>query len=202
MFKLLRTFFGRTSQPPAPSIQPDPEQELSDTEILQEYFSPPKEVRQALKRFTQLISRHLGSEESKRLTNRVMACLQPGETIEDALISGLVGENGQQDGKWIMLSADWREVDELEWQANRLLQAFGITTPWQLEEAERTTLPHALLALSAWVRQHGLSLMHVRADSYAAFLVDDKDLPAVIELASQAGLTVQDGDEFARENLS
>lgn len=202
MLKLLRSLLSGRSQPSTTSTQTEPDQSLSDTEILKEHFSPSKEARQALKRFTQLISRHLGSEESKRLTNRVMACLQPGDTVEEALVNGLVDERGQQHGKWMLLSVDWRASDEVEWQANELLQAFDITVPWHFGEAKGRTVPEAMLAFSSWVGQYGLSLLHLGGDTYAAFLVRHADLPAAIELASQAGLSVQDEADYARDNLS
>jgi len=190
MFTLLRNLLDRT-----PS-QPEPDENLSDTQILKEYFSPSKEARQALKRLTALITRQLGSDESKRLTNRVMACLQPGDAVEEALVNGLI-----EDGR-MLLSVDWRAADEVAWQANALLRAFGVTAPWELAVAEAATVPRALLALSAWAGQHGLSLLHIGGDGYAAFLVRNADLPAVLDLAAQAGLTLHDEAAFARENLA
>jgi hypothetical protein len=200
VFTLLKKLFGQQA-PALPAATAEADENLSDKQILKEYFSPSKEARQALKRLTALITRHLGSEESKRLANRVMACLQPGEAVEEALVNGLVEDDGPH-GNPVVLSVDWRAADEVAWQANALLQAFGVTAPWELAVAEPATVPRALLALSAWAGQHGLSLLHIGGDGYAAFLVRNADLPAVLDLAAQAGLTLHDEAAFARENLA
>ena len=202
MFTLLKKLFGQQVPAlPVATAEADPDEHLSDTQILKEYFSPSKEARQALKRFTELITRHLGSDESNRLTNRVMACLRPGEAVEEALVNGLVEDDGPH-GKPVLLSVDGRAADEVEWQANALLQAFGVTETWELALAEPATVPRALLALSARAGQDGLTLLHIGGDGYAALLVRDADLLAVMELAAQAGLTLHDEAAFARDNLA
>jgi len=197
LFTLLKKLFGQQAPAlPAATAEAIPDDNLSDTQILKEYFSPSKEARQALKRLAALITLHLASDESKRLTNRVMACLQPGDSVEDALVNGLVEDDR------VLLSVDWRAADEVAWQANALLRAFGVTEPWELALAEPATVPRALLALSAWAGRHGLSLLHIGGDGYAAFLVKDADLPVVMDLAAQAGLTLHDEAAFARDNLA
>jgi len=210
MFKLFRKLLGRDSTTgPVAKVEVEVEVEvevdetLSDIQILQEYFSPPKKARQALRQFMLLISQRLGVHESKRLTNRVMACLQPGKTTDEALVHGLVDERGQQHGQWVLIHLDCRATEEVEWQANEVLRTHGVTVSWHLGEIEGMTPPQALGAFSIWVRQYGLSLLHLQTGDtdWCAFLVEESNSLQVLQLAEQAGLKVQREEEFLADHL-
>lgn len=203
MFKLLRKLLGRNlaaQAEPAPEI----DENLSDAQILREYFSVPKQVKAALKHFITLISEDLGEQESRRLTRVVLSNLQPGDTANEAITNGMLGEKGQRRGKWFLIQLDWKATEDLEWQANEVLMTAGIAESWQLQSASGKSVPMALLEFSSWVRHRGFQLLHLDLghDAYYAFLVNDTKVEEVLRAAKEAALKVQDSSEFGRENAA
>jgi hypothetical protein len=200
MLKRLKKLFERDA-----TTRPMPEviETLSDTQILEEYFSPTQAAKEALKTFALLISSYLGTAESERLTDRVMSCLQPGKSTDEALLEGLVDEHGQQHGKWLLINTDFRATDEIEWQANEVLQAHGVAESWHLDGTDEMTPLQALGAFSTWVRPYGMELLHLEAGDtdWCAFLVKASDARQVLQLAEKAGLKVQYSEDFLADNL-
>lgn len=199
MLKLLKKLFQQ-QETTRPALEAD--EALSDTQILQEYFSPSEEAKETLREFLRLISYHLGVHESERLTDCVMSCLQPGQTNDEALLDGLVDERGQQHGKWLLIHLDFRATDELEWQANEVLQAHGIKELWHLSKTNEMSPPQALGEFSIWVQNYGLNLLHLQAGDtdWCAFVVQESDSFQVLQLAEKAGIKVQKNREFLLEN--
>lgn len=199
MFKLLKKLFEQdaTAQPLS-----EADETLSDAQILEEYFSPSGAAKEALRTFASLMTHHLGHPESDRLTDRVMSCLHPGQTTEEALLDGLVDECGQQHGKWVLIHVDFRDTGEIEWQANELLQAHDVAGSWHLGDTDEMTPPQALNKLATWVKRYGLELLHLEAGDtdWCAFLVKASDTRQVFQLAEKAGMKVRYSDDVLAEN--
>jgi len=178
------------------------EEILSDAQIIKEYWPVSEEDNQALRRFVRLITVQLGAEESDRLTTLVMSEREPGDAIE-AGINAILDEDGQRRGKWVLIQVDWKATEEVEWQANELLTAAGIAENWHMENGTKVTVPHALVEFSTWVRPRGFRLLHLDLgdDSYYALLVREDQLEEIVLAAEDAGLDVQESDDFEREQL-
>ncbi|MDN4055104.1 hypothetical protein QPK32_18690 [Massilia sp. YIM B02763] len=202
MFTFLKKLLEKDIRRPDVHVEAD--ESLSDTQILQEHFSVSRKSRRALKQFVLLISQHLGADESQRLASRVMSCLQPGEMAGDALLNGLVGERGQQLGKWLLIHLDYRASEEIEWRANEALRSHCQPAPWHSSGTEEATAADILLSFSIWVRQHGMELLHIRTggSDWSPLLAKHADLPRILALAEEAGLTIQREDEFLRDNFA
>lgn len=174
----------------------------SNEQLLRAHFSFSEEAGQALGRFVSLISGHLGSGESERLSSLAVSRLRLGDTADDAIADSLLGDDGQRPGKWLLLQVDWKATEEVEWQANELLAAAGLTERWQLQDGPDTTVPQALLAFSAWAEHLGFHLLHLDLghDAYYALLAPADRSAAMLRAALEAGLKLQDSGAFAAEN--
>ncbi|WP_156794641.1 DUF6630 family protein [Herbaspirillum seropedicae] len=202
MFKLLSKLWGRDlTSPRGPTVEE--EEILSDAQIFKEDFSVSKQNKQALGRFVRLITAQLGGEESQRLATSVMSHLGPGDTASDAIQNGILDDDGQRRGQWVVLQVDWKATEEVEWQANELLTTAGITETWNMESGTNATVPHALVEFSSWVKPRGLRLLHLDFgdDAYYALLVLADQLEEIIQAAENAGLNIQGSDDFEREQL-
>lgn len=201
MLKLLSRLWGRKSA--SPKVHSLEEEEiLSDAQIIKEYWPVSEEDDQALRRFVRLITVQLGAEESDRLTTLVMSDREPGDAIE-AGINAILDEDGQRRGKWVLIQVDWKATEEVEWQANELLTAAGIAETWHMKSGTKVTVPHALVEFSTWVRPRGFRLLHLDLgdDAYYALLVREEQLEEIVLAAEDAGLDVQESDDFEREQL-
>lgn len=201
MLKLLRKLWGRDlSAPLEPTVKED--ENLLDAQILEEYFSVSTQAKQALERFLTLITAQLGTEESQRLTKLVISHLRCGDTTSGAIESGILDDEGQRRGQWVLLQVDWRDTEEVEWQANELLTVAGITETWHLQGGTNTTVPKVLLEFSSWVKPRGFRLLHLDlgSDAYYALLTSQEKSAEILQIAKEAGLKVQESDEFEVEN--
>lgn len=201
MLKLLRKLWGRNlSAPPEPTVEED--ENLLDAKTLEEYFSVPTHAKESLGRFLTLITAQLGTEESQRLTKLVISHLECGDTTGGAIESGILDDEGQRRGKWVLLQVDWKATEEVEWQANELLTVAGITETWHLQGGTMTTVPRALLEFSSWVKPWGFRLLHLDLgnDAYYALLMSQDKSAEIVQMAKEAGLKVQESDEFEVEN--
>ena len=116
--------------------------------------------------------------------------------------SGILDDEGQRRGKWVLLQVDWKATEEVEWQANELLTVAGITETWHLQGGTKTTVPRALLEFSSWVKPRGFRLLHLDLgnDAYYALLMSQDKSAEIVQMAKEAGLKVQESDEFEVEN--
>lgn len=201
MLKLFSKLFRR--DPPAVSEPTAQTREVfSDAQLLRAHFAVTKEAEEALRRFSTLITVQLGSEESQRLTSRVVSRLRLGDTPDDAITSGFLDDEGQRPGKWLLIQVDWKATEEVEWQANELLAVAGVTETWQWQGRTNATVAEALLAFSAWVAQRQFHLLHLDLghDAYYALLVPADKSEEVLRAAEEAGLKLQGAREFEAEN--
>lgn len=201
MLKLLSKLLGRDlTAPPEPPVEED--ENLSDAQILKEYFSASTQAKQALRRFLTLITAQLGTEESQRLTKLVISHLGRGGTTSEAIESGILDDEGQRRGRWVLLQVDWKATEEVEWQANELLTVAGINETWHLQDGTHTTVPRALLEFSSWVKPRGGRLLHLDLgnDAYYALLMSEEKSAEIVQIAKEAGLKVKESDEFEVEH--
>jgi N-acyl-D-aspartate/D-glutamate deacylase len=201
MFKFLGRVLGLKS--PDPLVPVDEKGDiLSDAQLLRAHFSVSEQAEEAFSRFVILITEHLGTEESQRLTSLAVSRLRSGDSPHDAIVGSILADEGQRRGKWLLLQVDWKAADEVEWQANELLAVAGVAKAWHVQGADSMTVPKVLLAFSSWVRQRGRHLLHLdlEDDAYCALLVPSGKSDEIISAAEEIGLKLQGADQFAGDN--
>tara|TARA_Y100000296_G_scaffold43455_2_gene49936 strand:+ start:5941 stop:6258 length:318 start_codon:yes stop_codon:yes gene_type:complete len=102
-----------------------------------------------------------------------------------------------------LIQVDWKATEEVAWQANELLTAAGIAETWHMKSGTKAAVLHALAEFSTWVRPRGFRLLHLDLgdDAYYALLVREDQLEEIVQAAEDAGLDVQESDDFEREQL-
>jgi hypothetical protein len=194
MLKRLSQMFSRKPESdPAGQAEPDPE-----------LIAQAAAYKQAMEQFMRLVTRHLGDEESGRLTNNVLAQFDGSEVNEgwfaltNFLCEGLLGEQGQEHGKWLMIQVDWKASEEIDWQVNEMLETRGIDDRWEWDSDGRTVM-EGLEVLSDWLPRHALSLLSVDfgQDAYHMLIVDDAIAAQAIETGQRAGVDVRSFRDFA-----
>lgn len=156
-----------------------------------------------LQSFLQFSTHHLNKTESLRLCRVAKRALDDSEDSFGALREVMSGEEGQRRGKWVFIQLDWKAREEIVWQVSEILSTFGISERWDRDcEAEFNTVPEALQALSDWLTQRDLALLHfeTNSDSYCSQIVKASEVSTVKELAMAAQLTLYDCAEFFRTN--
>ncbi len=194
MLKLFKRLFSR----PATAAQADVEP-LSDEDILREYFSPAANAIDTLAEFARLVATPLGSTEANRLVAWVRTGGQPGDDIADLLVWAIARDPGEDVAWTLAIWVDWKASDEIEWQANALLDTLGIAARWEWTRApSEHTVPIGLLDFGDWLRPHGYHLMHVETggDDYFAFPIRAALLDEALAHAACAGLKVEQDDAF------
>ena len=181
-------------------LEPNPN--LSDEQILHEYFSVKPEMKRSLRDFVQMICKGLSEKETKRLTSSVTRALSPGISATEALSEGLTGEGGQRRGNWVAIVIDWKAVEEVSWQANELLHVLNIPDEWSnpTPSGSGAAITH-LHAFGVWLSARSHQLLHIdtEGDSYMAVALPDGSLQQAIELASSAGIKVRCNASFLSE---
>lgn len=153
--------------------------------------------------FLQFATQQLNETESQRLCRVFNQVLDDSEDSDEALSAVISGEEGQQRGQWVFIQLDWKAREEIVWQASEILSTFGISARWERDcEAEFGSVPEALLALSDWLTERDLALLHIEtnADCYQSLIVRTSDVSTAKELAMAAQLTLYDHAEFSHLN--
>lgn len=203
MLKILSKFFKRDLTSPSEPIDTD----VSDDEILA-LLNPNGEAdlanrKKHLPNFLRFITTHLGKTESQRLCRVVKRSIDETEDSFEAIIEGITSDDGQRRGQWFLIFLDWKSTDEISWQVNECLSAFGVNDRWQRDcESEFTTVPQALQALSEWLVEKGYALLHLEteSDSYCCFILKMQDATTAADLAVMANLTLYNQFEFSLKN--
>jgi len=194
MFKRLSEMFSRTPET-ATADHSEPDAQLIEQAAAH---------KEAMEQFMRLVTRQLGEEESERLTNNVLAQFDGSEVNEgwfaltNFLCEGLLGEDGQEHGKWLMIQVDWKASEEIDWQVNEMLETRGIDDQWEWDSDGRTVMD-GLKVLSDWLPRHALSLLSVDfgQDAYHMLIVDNEIAARVIETGQRAGVDVRSFQDFA-----
>ncbi|MEV4782041.1 DUF6630 family protein [Burkholderia sp. LMU1-1-1.1] len=194
MLKRLSEMFSRK-----PQIDPADDSE-PDAQLIEQAAAH----KEAMEQFMRLVTRQLGDEESERLTNNVLAQFDGSEVNEgwfaltNFLCEGLLGEEGQEHGKWLMIQVDWKASEEIDWQVNEMLETRGIDDQWEWDSGGRTVMD-GLKVLSDWLPRHALSLLSVDfgQDAYHMLIVDNEIAARVIETGQRAGVDVRSFQDFA-----
>ena len=194
MFKRLFAFLSR---------QPEP-----DYLDAQEYDSALEAqaaiYKEAMAGFMRVVSSQLGEQESARLTDEVLRRLDnhPNpvgkDDVGELFLEGLVEDEGQQSGKWILMHIDWKASDEIDWQVNDMLSTRGIDDRWEWDSDGKTVM-QGLKVLAGWLPKHALSLLSIDFghDAYYMLIVDNDAAAQAIELGRRAGLDVTSFQDFA-----
>lgn len=201
MFKRLANLFRLEAEPQhqQPSEPPMP----SEVPNVADGGPTHAETTEALQRFMHLVTAHLDSDEGRRLSDAVATgfdlCGDAAEAFED----GVLGEEGQNHGRWLVIQVDWKAHEEIEWQVAEVASSFGIPERWNwTTPLETRTVPAGLCAAASWAAALGYELVHLDLghDAYYALMVDGEDAEDAHQAAKAAGLSVLNTAEFARLN--
>lgn len=203
MLKFLGKLLNRGLTAPAEPIDTN----VPEDEIL-ELLDPTNKAelsrrKKNLQGFLQFATRQLNKTEAERLCRVAKRALDDTEDSFDALGEVMSGEEGQRRGKWVFIQLDWKAREEIVWQVSEILATFGISERWEHDcEAEFQSVPEALLALSEWLSERALALLHfeTNSDSYCSVIVRALESSTAKELALAAQLTIYDHAEFSRVN--
>lgn len=194
-----KRLFGPKQQETAkPNIEPD--SNLTDAQILREYFSVKPEMKRSLRSFLHIACKNVGEKESRRITASVIRELTPGTSAAEALNASLSSEDGQRKGSWVAISIDWKAVEEINWQANEILHSLDISEEWTPAEPRGAgAVEKHLYAFGAWLAARGYQLLHIdpECDAYIAFVVHESLLQEALELASAAGVKAKSNQSFS-----
>ena len=194
MFKRLFAFLNR---------QPEPDY-LDAEEYDSALLAQAAMYRAAMAEFMGVVASQLGEHESARLAAKVLARLDDHpnpvgkDDVGELFLEGLLEDDGQQGGKWMLMQIDWKASDEIDWQVNDMLSTRGIDDQWQWD-SEGKTVMQGLKVLAGWLPKHALSLLSVDFghDAYYMLIVDDAVAAQAIELGRRAGLDVASFQDFA-----
>ena len=160
-------------------------------------------TKDALQRFMRVMTAHLDSREGRRLADAVAAGFDTLEDAAEAFEEGVLGEEGQKHGQWLVIQVDWKAHEEIEWQVAELASSFGIPERWNWTTPPETrTVPDGLCAVASWAASLGYELMHLDFghDAYYALMVKREGAGEAYQAARVAGLNVLDTADFARVN--
>ncbi|TCG03669.1 hypothetical protein BZM27_46690 [Paraburkholderia steynii] len=202
MFRIFNRWFSHSREERLQVTPAAPERELSDVEILRDHFSSSQAAESALTDLVQLIAKPLDAATRERLVASTRDA-EPGEDTSAILDWALMRHVGEPESidpsDWCLcIFVDWRASDEIEWQANQLLNTLGIADRWICPDDEQT-VPGGLLAFGAWLAPKGYALLHLDtgSDDYIAFAVKRDDLDEALRLATTASANIKTDDMFA-----
>ncbi|KFL24314.1 MAG: hypothetical protein QM625_03900 [Ralstonia sp.] len=200
---MLKRFKHLFSRPASTPVSEDP---LRDDDILRDDFSPSAETLDALAEFVRLVGSPCGQAEADQIADSVRTGDLPGDDIAGLLTWSLARNLGDGAPWTLAISVDWKAWDEIEWQAEKLLDTLGIGARWEWARAEaERTVADGLLDFGAWLRPHGYELLHVDTggDDYFAFPIRADLLQEARLYAERAGLKIEQADDFrASQGLS
>lgn len=205
MFERLANLFRRDAEPQneqAPKARPIASEAPDAPEARQTATG----TKDALQRFMRLVTAHLVAVEGRRLTNAVLTGFDSYGDAAEAFEEGILGDEGQQRGQWLVIQVDWEAHEELEWQVAEVATSFGIQGQWRWasSESETRTVPAGLCDAANWVASLGYELLHLDlgGDAYFALMVRGDGAENAYRAAVAAGLDVLRTTEFARANAS
>lgn len=148
----------------------------------------------ALADFVRIVSRHLGQEKSEQLVQQV---LQSDEELLFALEEAGHGD----DGLPLVIGVDWKAYDEIDWQVNLLLDTRHIDERWEWQipdDPQQQTVMTALKDLERWLRQRGLTLLHIDSggDDYHCLIIEPGLVAEAVSLGAAADIDVSSHREF------
>ena len=198
MFKRLANLFRFEAEPhqkasakPMPSVVPD----------IAEAPPPDAESKAALQHFMHVVTAHLDSRESRRLASAVASSFDACGDAAEAFADGVLGEEGQKHGQWLVVQVDWKAHEEIEWQVAEVASSFGVPDRWSWTTPPETrTVPAGLCAAASWAASLGYELVHLDLghDAYYALMVKSKDAEDARQAAMAAGLKMLGPADFAR----
>lgn len=194
MTRFFSRWFGNNKASDSKNAPEAPEPQVSDAEILRDHFSPSPDALSALAKLVEIIAKPLDTATRDRL----VACVhnaEPGEDTSSILDWVLTRDMGTPETfdrpNWCLcISVDWRASDEIEWQANLMLDTLNIAERWTW--SREGDVPAGLLKLGAWLANRGYALLclDTGGDAYSAFAVRQNDLSEVLALAHSAGAEI------------
>lgn len=124
-----------------------------------------------------LLVAHRPPAEVAAWVARAQAALADLGEIDDALLQLLQPPDAGADPTDAagVIVCDWKAVDELPWQAERLCRAHGLPADWRSPGGR---LDEALASLDAWLQPQGLRLLTLAAgDTAVAWAVRAESVP-------------------------
>lgn len=186
--------------PPAP---------VPEDEILREFFSPSQEEIVAFRGFLEVVLAPLDTIERNRLIGEAVTGMAPGDSTTTVLQwvferEPWTPEDVDLSTWWLCIAGDWKAVEEIDWQANKMLRALGVQETWCSHYLERpaplATADAILLDLDSWLSSLGFRLLFVDTgrDDYFSLPVAQSSLNEALKLAADAKLELRDAATFRR----
>jgi hypothetical protein len=202
MFKRLANLFRLAAEPQhqQPSANPIP----SEVPDVAEARPTHAETKDALQRFMRLVTAHLDSRESRRLTDAVATGFDSYGDAPEAFEDGVLGEEGQKHGQWLVIQVDWKAHEEIEWQVAEVASSFGVPERWSwTTPLETRTVPAGLCAVASWATALGYELVQLDLghDAYYALMVKGEDAEVAHQAAKAAGLSLLDTSRVREAQL-
>lgn len=157
---------------------------------------------EALKKLVTLLTEQLG-EKTQSLVLKKVIDLSISED-DPVYLFGMATSLGlDEDAFPLSIYVDWKASNEIEWQANRILQALGISDEWlHIKNGDVQTAPSVLLNFDSWLKRHDYCLLHVDTggDEFLAFSVKQSNVLIALSLAKDAGMDVRTSEAFGIHN--
>ena len=201
MFKRLAKLFGQKPERQDLSLHSATNSVPSMMTKVINADQPKLEIKDALGRFMHMVTAHLNAPENRRLSEAVLACWDADGDASNAFADGVLSENGQKRGQWLVIQVDWKADDEIEWQIAEVASNFGITDQWTWSECDpdSRTVMAGLSEVSRWAAPLGYELLHLDLgdDAYYALMVPSAKAEMARQVALSAELKAFRQDAFA-----
>ena len=149
-----------------------------------------KAKRQAFTSLLALVYSHLTPLEAEALVKRGADAFTRADEADSALREALLPEETDGVSKSLgFIACDWKAAEEVEWQANLLCQAHGISERWS---APPGGLPRVLQSFDLWLSHHERRLLCFSdGDTLVAFALREDQVASAIALGKKLKLAIE-----------
>lgn len=149
------------------------------------------------KAFTQLLTvvfAHLPPQESEALVQRGGKAFTRADEVDTALRTALFPDEIEGEPRNLgFIACDWKAVDEVQWQADRLCQAHRTSGQWSAPEGD---LQSVLESFDSWLQSQGRSLLcFADGDSLLAFAVPTSEAASAVAIGKKLKLAIRKSGE-------
>jgi hypothetical protein len=193
MLRAQRRFWNgyAASIPKSEVVDSVPESQWDRADLL-----PPvsKAKRKAFSELLTLVYSHLPPNEAEALVQRGVGALTRDDEVDTALRSALLPEvERAEPGNPGFIACDWKAAGEVQWQADLLCQAHGISVRWSAPEG---SLVRVLASLDTWLQGQGHRLLCFSdGDSLVAFALSTEHAASAVAIGKRLKLAIGQASE-------
>ena len=144
---------------------------------------PSKVKRKAFTELLTIVYAHLPPQEAARLVEDRSYMLKRGDDSDTALGEALIPNEEEISENRGFIACDWKATEEVQWQADILCRAHGVSASWQAPSGTVTSL---LQSLGDWLQTHRLQLLCFSVgDGLVAFAVPTAKTDSVVALGKK-----------------